>query len=76
LFVLKAFRRLMQKGFLLQKAIIQAPTENGQRLAQNLEQNQDIRSGVSGFNDDPIGRKPETVAKLPLRGNSVDLERL
>ena len=76
LILLMVFQRLMQKGFFLQNAIILGATENGQRLAEYLEQNQDIRSGVSGFIDDRIGTIPMTVAKLPLLGNSGDLERL
>ncbi|MDY7559698.1 undecaprenyl-phosphate glucose phosphotransferase [Pseudomonas sp. CCC3.2] len=76
LLVLMAFQRLMHKGVFLQNAIILGATENGQRLAEYLEQNQDIRSGVCGFIDDRIGRMPATVANLPLIGNSGDLERL
>ncbi|MDB6142201.1 MAG: capsular polysaccharide biosynthesis protein [Pseudomonas sp.] len=76
LFLLALFQRLMQKGFFLQNAIILGATENGQRLAEYLEENHDIRSGVSGFIDDRIGRMPKTVANLPLLGNSGDLERL
>ncbi|WP_397452685.1 undecaprenyl-phosphate glucose phosphotransferase [Pseudomonas sp. NA-150] len=76
LVLLALFKRLMQKGFFLQNAIILGATENGERLAEYLKQNQDIRSGVSGFIDDRIGRMPKTVAGLPLLGNSGDLERL
>jgi Undecaprenyl-phosphate glucose phosphotransferase len=73
---LMLFKRLMQKGVFLQNAIILGATENGQRLAEYLLDNQDIRSGVSGFIDDRIGRLPKTMAGLPLLGNSDDLERL
>ncbi|MCQ2993439.1 undecaprenyl-phosphate glucose phosphotransferase [Pseudomonas syringae] len=76
LFMLVLFRHLMQKGFFLQNAIILGATENGKRLAEYLLDNQDIRSGVSGFIDDRIGRLPKTMAGLPLLGNSNDLERL
>src|SRR5471030_892209 len=76
LFILMAFKRLMLKGFFLQNAVILGATENGQRLAEYLLQHQDIRSGVTGFIDDRIGRMPKTVANLPLLGNSSDLERL
>ena len=76
LFMLVAFKHLMHKGFFLQNAVILGATENGQRLAEYLLQNQDIRSGVSGFIDDRIGRLPKTMAGLPLLGNSDDLERL
>src|SRR5471032_1122036 len=76
LFILMAFKRLMLKGFFLQNAVILGATENGQRLAEYLLENHDIRSGVSGFIDDRIGRMPKTVANLPLLGNSGDLERL
>ena len=76
LFMLVLFKHLMQKGFFLQNAVILGATENGQRLAEYLLGNQDIRSGVSGFIDDRIGRLPKTMAGLPLLGNSNDLERL
>lgn len=76
LFLLVLFKHLMQKGFFLQNAVILGATENGQRLAEYLLDNQDIRSGVSGFIDDRIGRLPKTVAGLPLLGNCNDLERL
>lgn len=76
LLLLMAFQQLMHNGFFLQNAVILGATENGQRLAEYLEEHQDIRSGVSGFIDDRIGRLPITVANLPLLGNSDDLERL
>ncbi len=76
LFLLVLFKHLMQKGFFLQNAVILGATENGQRLAEYLLDNQDIRSGVSGFIDDRIRRLPKTVAGLPLLGNCNDLERL
>lgn len=74
--LLMLFKHQMKKGFFLQNAVILGATENGQRLAEYLLANQDIRSGVSGFIDDRIGRMPKTVANLPLLGNSSDLERL
>lgn len=73
---LALFKHLMHKGVFLQNAVILGATENGQRLAEYLLENQDIRSGVSGFIDDRIGRLPKTMAGLPLLGNSDDLERL
>lgn len=74
--LLMLFKHQMKKGFFLQNSVILGATENGQRLAEYLLENQDIRSGVSGFIDDRIGRMPKTVANLPLLGNSSDLERL
>ncbi|KIH85883.1 undecaprenyl-phosphate glucose phosphotransferase [Pseudomonas batumici] len=76
LILLTLFRQLMQRGIFLQHAVILGATENGQRLAEYLTQNQDIRSGVIGFIDDRIGRLPKTLGNLPLLGNSSDLERL
>ncbi|KQQ57243.1 undecaprenyl-phosphate glucose phosphotransferase [Pseudomonas sp. Leaf127] len=76
LLLLVLFRHLMKKGLFLQNAVILGATENGLRLAEYLLQHQDIRSGVSGFIDDRIGRMPKTVANLPLLGNTGDLERL
>ncbi|MCD5992790.1 undecaprenyl-phosphate glucose phosphotransferase [Pseudomonas sp. CDFA 602] len=74
--LLLLFKRQMRKGMFLQNAVILGATENGQRLAEYLQRHQDIRSGVSGFIDDRIGRLPKTVANLPMLGNTSDLERL
>ncbi|GAB7529799.1 undecaprenyl-phosphate glucose phosphotransferase [Pseudomonas sp. 3A(2025)] len=74
--LLVLFRHLMKKGMFLQNAVILGATENGLRLAEYLLRHQDIRSGVTGFIDDRIGRMPKTVANLPLLGNTGDLERL
>ena len=76
LVLLTLFQQLMQRGVFLQNAVILGATENGQRLAEYLAQHQDIRSGVTGFIDDRIGRLPKTLCNLPLLGNSSDLERL
>ncbi|KTC34362.1 MAG: undecaprenyl-phosphate glucose phosphotransferase [Pseudomonas sp.] len=76
LILLTLFQQLMQRGVFLQNAVILGATENGQRLAEYLAQHQDIRSGVTGFIDDRIGRLPKVLCNLPLLGNSSDLERL
>ncbi|RMT83856.1 undecaprenyl-phosphate glucose phosphotransferase [Pseudomonas viridiflava] len=76
LILLALFKHQMRKGVFLQNSVILGATENGLRLAEYLLQHQDIRSGVTGFIDDRIGRMPKTVANLPLLGNTSDLERL
>lgn len=76
LLLLLIFKHLMARGLFLQNAVILGATENGQRLAEYLLQNQDIRSGVLGFIDDRIGRLPKTMVNLPLLGNIRDLEVL
>jgi Undecaprenyl-phosphate glucose phosphotransferase len=76
LLLVMIYRRLMDRGFFLQNAVILGATENGKRLAEYMAQNQDIRSGIWGFIDDRIGRLPKTMADLPLLGNTQDLERL
>ncbi|MBI6855697.1 undecaprenyl-phosphate glucose phosphotransferase [Pseudomonas lijiangensis] len=76
LLMLVFFKHQMRKGIFLQNAVILGATENGMRLAEYLLEHQDIRSGVTGFIDDRIGRMPKTVANLPLLGNTSDLERL
>ncbi|RMO91597.1 Undecaprenyl-phosphate galactosephosphotransferase [Pseudomonas syringae pv. philadelphi] len=76
LLLLMLFKHQMRKGVFLQHAVILGATENGQRLAEYLLEHQDIRSGVTGFIDDRIGRMPKTVANLPMLGNTSDLERL
>lgn len=74
--LLMLYKHLMARGFFLQSAVILGATENGERLAEYMLQNQDIRSGVLGFIDDRIGRLPKTVANLPMLGNTRDLETL
>ncbi|HBX57835.1 undecaprenyl-phosphate glucose phosphotransferase [Pseudomonas sp. UBA2684] len=76
LFLLALFRYWMRSGQFLQSAVILGGTENGVRLAEFISRNGDIRSGLIGFIDDRIGRMPDTLADLPLLGNSGDLERL
>ncbi|EPN01172.1 capsular polysaccharide biosynthesis protein PslA [Pseudomonas syringae pv. actinidiae ICMP 19070] len=76
LLLLMLFKHQMRKGVFLQNAVILGATENGLRLAEYLLEHQDIRSGVTGFIDDRIGRMPKTVANLPLLGNTSDLEQL
>ncbi len=74
--LLTLFKRLMSRGIFLQQAVILGATENGVRLAEYLAQHQDIRSGVIGFVDDRVARLPDTVAHLPLLGNTQDLEKM
>ncbi|WP_457788251.1 undecaprenyl-phosphate glucose phosphotransferase [Pseudomonas sp. PL-6] len=76
LLLLALFRRWIASGQFLQSAVILGGTENGVRLAEFMARHCDIRSGLIGFIDDRIGRMPETLAGLPLLGNSRDLERL
>ena len=74
--LLTLFKRLMSRGIFLQQAVILGATENGVRLAEYLAQHQDIRSGVIGFIDDRMARLPDTVAHLPVLGNTQDLEKM
>jgi Undecaprenyl-phosphate glucose phosphotransferase len=76
LLLLALFRRLMRRGHFLQNAVILGGTENGVRLAEYLQQNHDIRSGLLGFIDDRIARLPGTLAGLPLLGDTRELQRL
>jgi Undecaprenyl-phosphate glucose phosphotransferase len=76
LLLLALFRRWIASGQFLQSAVILGGTENGVRLAEFMARHCDIRSGLIGFIDDRIGRMPETLAGLPLLGDSRDLERL
>ncbi|MFP6850376.1 MAG: undecaprenyl-phosphate glucose phosphotransferase [Pseudomonas sp.] len=76
LLLLAVFRSLIKRGHFLQTAVIVGGTENGIRLAQYLLRGQDLRSGLLGFIDDRIGRMPETLAGLPLIGNSGQLEKM
>ncbi|MBA1275165.1 undecaprenyl-phosphate glucose phosphotransferase [Stutzerimonas azotifigens] len=76
LMMLALFRRLMARGMFLQNAVILGGTDNGIRVAEYLQHNQDIRTGVLGFIDDRLERLPSTLADLPLLGNTRDLERM
>ena len=72
--MLALFRRLMARGMYLQNAVILGGTENGQRVAEYLQHNRDIRTGVLGFIDDRLERLPNQLGNLPLLGNTRDLE--
>ncbi|MCF7204078.1 undecaprenyl-phosphate glucose phosphotransferase [Pseudomonas oligotrophica] len=74
--MLSLFRRRMARGMYLQNAVILGGTDNGIRVAEYLQHNRDIRTGVLGFIDDRLGRLPAELASLPLLGNTADLERL
>ena len=74
--MLALFRRLMARGMYLQNAVILGGTENGQRVAEYLQHNRDIRTGVLGFIDDRLERLPSELCNLPLLGNTRDLERM
>lgn len=76
LLLLLIFRYLISRGYFLQTAVIVGATENGIRLAEYLLRGQDIRSGLLGFIDDRMGRMPETLAGLPIIGNSSQLEKM
>lgn len=74
--MLALFRRLMDRGMYLQTAVILGGTENGVRVAEYLQKNRDIRTGVIGFVDDRLERLPTHLGNLPLLGNMRDLERM
>ncbi|KAF1054823.1 MAG: UDP-glucose:undecaprenyl-phosphate glucose-1-phosphate transferase [Stenotrophomonas maltophilia] len=74
--MLWAFRRRMARQQYLQNTVILGATESGLRLAEYVQANGDIRSGLIGFIDDRISRLPRQLAGLPLLGDSSDLERL
>lgn len=76
LFLLVLFRRWVRSGRFLQYSVILGANENGQRLAEFLQQRQDVRYGLLGFVDDRISRLPSSVAGLPLLGDSVELEKM
>lgn len=76
LLMLSIFRRLMSRGMFLQNAVILGGTDNGVRVAEYLQHNRDIRTGVLGFIDDRLERLPSTLGNLPLLGNMRDLERM
>jgi Undecaprenyl-phosphate glucose phosphotransferase len=76
LVLLALLRHFLRSGRYLQGAVILGATDNGVRLAEYMANNGDIRSGLIGFIDDRIERLPDTVAGLPLLGNTQELERL
>src|SRR5690606_6707996 len=74
--LLELFRRWIGAGQFLQSAVILGATDNGLRLSEYMQRQNDIRSGLIGFIDDRIGRLPEALGGLPLLGDSCALERL
>jgi len=70
------FQRRIRDGHFVGRSVILGATENGSRLAQHMQQNVDIASGLLGFIDD---RSPDRIAsnlRPQLIGNFALLEQL
>ena len=76
LLLLAVFKRLMRRGYYLQRAVILGATDNGARLANHFKHNGDIRCGLLGFVDDRAERVGPELAGLPIIGDTNKLERL
>lgn len=76
LLMLAFFQRRIRAGHFVGRSVILGATENGGRLAQHMQQNVDIASGLLGFIDD---RSPERISshlRPQLIGNFTLLEQL
>jgi Undecaprenyl-phosphate glucose phosphotransferase len=76
LLLLRLFRFWMHTGKFLQRTVILGFTESALFVAEHIQRNGDIRSGLIGFIDDRTKRIPTELSGLPLLGNSRDLENL
>jgi Undecaprenyl-phosphate glucose phosphotransferase len=76
LLLLAILRSQMRQGRHLQNAVILGGTENGERAAEYLKRNGDIRMGLIGFIDDRLSRVSGEVAGLPVLGDIHTLEHL
>lgn len=74
--MLRLYRHLMKNGKFLQRTVILGFTETAVHVAEHLSRNSDIRSGLIGFIDDRTERIPKELSRLPLLGNTRDLEKL
>ncbi|MGC6373370.1 undecaprenyl-phosphate glucose phosphotransferase [Pseudomonas sp. K2I15] len=74
--MLRLFRNLMTNGKYLQRTVILGFTDTAVHVADHLQRNGDIRSGLIGFIDDRTERIPKELSNLPLLGNTRDLEKL
>ncbi|WP_043310089.1 undecaprenyl-phosphate glucose phosphotransferase [Pseudomonas sp. ML96] len=69
-------RQLIRQGRHIQNAVILGGTENGERVAEYMRRNGDIRLGILGFIDDRISRVNGELADLPVLGNFKTLEQM
>lgn len=76
LVMLRLYSRLMRAGKYLQRTVILGFTATAVHVADHLQRNGDIRSGLVGFIDDRTERIPKELSNLPLLGNTRDLEKL
>lgn len=74
--MLRLYRHLMDNGKFLQRTVILGFTDTAVHVAEHLSRNSDIRSGLIGFIDDRTERIPKELSRLPLLGNTRDLESL
>jgi hypothetical protein len=66
----------MRHGMYLQRTVILGFTDTAVHVADHLQRNGDIRSGLIGFIDDRTERIPKSLSNLPLLGNTRELEKL
>ncbi|KRP59639.1 undecaprenyl-phosphate glucose phosphotransferase [Pseudomonas orientalis] len=74
--MLRLYRSLMRRGKYLQRTVLLGFTDTAVHIADHLQRNGDIRSGLIGFIDDRTERIPKELSNLPLLGNTRDLEKL
>jgi Undecaprenyl-phosphate glucose phosphotransferase len=76
LVMLTFFQRWMSKGFFIGRSVILGATDNGRLLAERMQRNQDIGSGLLGFIDDRAPERIPATLRPQLIGNFAMLERL
>ncbi|MBD9414960.1 undecaprenyl-phosphate glucose phosphotransferase [Pseudomonas sp. PDM16] len=76
LLLLGGLHLLARTGRHLQNAVILGGTDNGVRIAEYMQRNADIRLGLIGFIDDRNTRVEDTLANLPVLGDTKLLEQM
>jgi Undecaprenyl-phosphate glucose phosphotransferase len=71
-----AMIKLAQRGYISQRSVIVGAGAMGERLADYIAREFDLRTRVIGFIDDRKSRVPAMVGGLPVLGNTKDLVAL
>lgn len=74
--ILAVFARLMQRGYFVGRSVILGATHNGRLMAERMQRNGEIGTGLLGFIDDRTADRIDADLRPQLIGNFALLERL
>lgn len=74
--ILAVFARLMRRGHFVGRTVILGATRNGRLLAERMQRNGEIGTGLLGFIDDRAAERIDADLRPQLIGNFAMLERL